>query len=94
MAERHETSTTASVSASVETPRGTKVSQEVDLGMGVIRTPGYEEAPAPAPAAGGTVFSDRRVDAEGNVDDHPIASTFSGKLAGVKGGSVEAKPPA
>ena len=94
MAERHETSTTASVSASVETPRGTKVSQEVDLGMGVIRTPGYEDAPAPAPAPGGTVFSDRRVDAEGNVDDHPIASTFSGKLAGVKGGNVEAKPPA
>ena len=94
MAERHETSTTASVSASVETPRGTKVSQEVDLGMGVIRTPGYEEEPAPAPAARGTVFSDRRVDAEGNVDDHPIASTFSGKLAGVKGGNVEAKPTA
>jgi hypothetical protein len=71
-----------------DAPRGKrrKMTEDVDFGPGVVLTPGYEFVePEEKPQM---IFSDRRVDHHGIPADHPITSTYKGKLAGVKGGEV------
>lgn len=52
---------------------------EQDLGPGVVRTPGYEVEDN----SGLNGISDRRIDKDGKVADHPILSTYDGPQNGV-----------
>jgi len=77
------------------------LTEHVDLGPGLVRTPGCPVEDVKAPV--GPVFADRvivvtdsgtpRPAGKAHVAEHPTLSTYEGKLSGVDGQTVKANVP-
>lgn len=57
-----------------------QLTDDLDLGPGLVVTPGHPVQPTPSTASG-PQFSDRTIDHTGKPADHPILSTADGAKA-------------